>query len=136
MKQGLFTGKAAEAYVWTRFLEHGFVPYVPLLDVEGVDLIIRTREGEFFNLQVKSRGEPDPYGLQIKKLWREEGKLAFDYLVIVVPLEDERGYESWIVPAREVKHRVSNAGYITLKQDLLRQDWQQFHENWRLTTEA
>jgi len=114
MKQGLLSGKAAEAYVWTRFLEHGFVPYVPLLDVEGVDLIIRTRERKFFNLQVKSRGFPLPekssYGYQIKGLWWTEGEVAFDLLVIVLPKEDSQDHEAWIVPACKAKHRISNGG--------------------------
>ncbi|MCH8090414.1 MAG: hypothetical protein IH955_10435 [Chloroflexi bacterium] len=141
MTESLFIGKAAESYVWTRLLEHSYVPYVPLLDVKGVDLVVETPEGGFCKLQVKSRGFPLPekgsYGEEIKDLWWTEGEVAFDCLVIVLPKNDSQGHEAWVVPALEVKeHLSSKGGDLTLSRRLLLQEWKQFHENWRLTTEA
>ncbi|MEE9325459.1 MAG: hypothetical protein V3U90_07940 [Dehalococcoidia bacterium] len=129
-------GKVAEAYVWMRLLQHGPVPYVPLADIEGADLVVRTADKKLVKLQVKSRGFALPktggYGYQIKNLWRGENTLAFDYLVIVLPQNNPQEHEAWVVPKREVRRRLTPRGDLNLTLKLLRQEWKKYHEQWNL----
>ena len=130
-------GTAAEAYVWMRLLEHGMVPYLPMLDAEGADAVVRTAGGRHVRVQVKSRGRPLPdtgsYGEQVKGLWWEPRTLAFDYLVIVLPLDTVGGYEAWVVPAKVVRDKLGEGrGDITLSRRLLRGVWAAYHEKWSL----
>ena len=123
------TGKAAESYVWMRLLEHGMIPCIPMVDCEGFDALVRLTDGRYVRIQVKSRGESLPstgaYGEQVKSLWwdSDEKSLAFEDLVIVLPLQSTGGYEAWIVPADVMRSRLSNRGDLTPSGKLLREDW-------------
>ena len=127
-------GKAAEAYVWMRLLEHGIVPCLPVVDCQGFDALVKTSDGRCVSLQVKSRGEPLPegYGNQIKGLWwdKTEKSLAFDYLVIVLAVEGGEGHQAWIVPVDELRPCVSEGGDLTLSHRLLQVAWAPYRENW------
>ncbi len=133
------TGKAAEAYVWMRLLEHGMVPCIPMVDCDGFDALVRLIDGQCLRVQVKSRGEPLPstgaYGEQVKSLWWDEREksLAFEYLVIVLPLQSTGGYEAWIVPADVVRSRLSDRGDLTPSGKLLREEWAKYRESWNLS---
>ena len=132
------SGKAAEAYVWMRLLEHGTVPCIPLVDCEGFDALVRLTDGRCVRVQVKSRGESLPstgaYGEQVKSLWWDtvEKSLAFDYLVIVLPSLGKDSCEAWVVPADVVRSRLSDRGDLTPSGKLLREDWAQYRECWTL----
>ena len=132
------TGKAAEAYVWMRLLEHGMIPCIPMVDCEGFDALVRHTGGRYVRIQVKFRGESLPstgaYGEQVKSLWwdSDEKSLAFEYLVIVLPLQSTGGYEAWIVPADVMRSRLSDRGDLTPSGKLLREEWAQYRECWTL----
>ena len=129
-------GKAADHYASMRLLQNNMVPYIPVVDYAGVDLVVETSAGAFAKIQVKSRGFPLPergsYGEQIKDLWWSEGIVAFDYLIIVLPKEEPGTYESWVVPASTVKERLSKGGDLTLTVKLLREEWREYSEGWQL----
>ena len=129
-------GKPEEAYVWMRLLQHGMLPCLPLVDCRGFDALVRLTDARCVRLQVKSRGEPLPatggYGEQIKSLWWTEGVLGFDYLVIVLRLEGEDGYQAWVVPADVIQPRLKSRGDLTLSRKLLRVDWARYRECWNL----
>lgn len=131
------TGKAAEAYVWMRLLEHGMIPCIPLVDCEGFDALVKTPNGGCARVQVKSRGEPLPggYGNQIKALWWEKDKrsLAFDYLAIVARWEGKEGYVAWMVPTKEVENELTKSGDLTLGKHRLEVDWNKYRECWDLS---
>jgi len=131
-------GRAAEAYVWMRLLERGMIPCIPMVDCQGFDAIVRMADGQCVRVQVKSRGTPLPttgaYGEQIKSLWwdKTDESLAFDYLVISLPLEGAGGYEAWVIPVEVVRGKLSKGGDLTLSQKLLRGDWDIHRERWTL----
>jgi len=131
-------GKAAEAYVWMRLLEKGMIPCLPMVDCQGFDALVRMQDGRCVRMQVKSRGTPlpvaGPYGEQIKSLWwdRRDESLAFDFLVITLPLETGGGYEAWAIPVEAVRPRLGKGGDLTLSPKLLREDWGIYRECWRL----
>ena len=139
------TGKIAEAYAWMKLLEHGMMPYLPMVDVSGVDVLVETRNGQFAKLQIKSRGSSVPdkgqgsYGEQIKGLWWEQNKLAFDYLVIVLPKAESPhiDYETWIVPKTAVQRRLKPGGRgdLTMSVRLMREEWKEYHEKWDIISQ-
>ena len=137
-KNVAISGKSAEAYVWMRLLEHGMIPCIPMVDCQGFDALVKLSDGRYVRLQVKSRGESLPstgaYGEQVKSLWwhEDEKSLAFDYLVIVLPLQSTGGYEAWVVPADIVRSRLSDRGDLTPSGKLLREDWALYRECWTL----
>ena len=55
MKIGnLEKGKMAELAVFGELLKRGVIPYVPLVDIKGIDAIIRKDDGRLLEIQVKS----------------------------------------------------------------------------------
>jgi hypothetical protein len=114
-----------------RILAHDMVPYLPVSDSQGIDAIVRTEEGKTARLQIKSRGWPvsgEDFGEQIKSLPRDSS--PFDFLIIVLPLGSEGGYEAWVVPDQVLQKRMSPSGDLNLSRRLLREDWCKFHEAW------
>ena len=129
----LTRGKAAEAYVWMRILQRHMIPYLPVLDVQGIDAIVRTGEDKIARLQIKSRDWPvsgEDFGEQIKSL--PQGSSPFDFLVIVLPDDAKHGYEAWIVPTQDLQTRLSSRGDLTMSRRLMRETWSSFHEAWEL----
>ena len=130
----LASGKAPEAYVLMRILQNHMVPYLPVLDAQGIDAIVRTDEDRIAQLQIKSRGLPIPgegEGNQIKSLPR--GSSPFDFLIIVLPIdESQQELEAWVVPAIDLQACLSPRGDLTMSRRLLRETWDRFHENWEL----
>ena len=128
-------GKEAEAYVWLRLLQNDFTPYLPLIDVDGVDALVEKPGGGFQKLQIKSRGfdgsSPPEYGQQIKDLRRGDS-LPFDYLIIALPKENAKNtdLEAWTVPANVVTAKLSKGGDLTMSHRLMRKEWQEYYENW------
>ena len=49
------TGKRGEYRVIGKLMEKGFLVYVPVVDVEGVDCIIKNEKGRLIQLQIKTR---------------------------------------------------------------------------------
>lgn len=48
-------GKVAEYSLVSSFLSHDFEVYLPVVDIEGIDLIVKTPSGRYLELQVKAR---------------------------------------------------------------------------------
>lgn len=130
----LSTGKRAELYVFQKLLDHDIVPYIPLVDVEGVDLLVKTAAHGYVGIQIKSRGilvtHTDFNGTQIKNLRRGAAHLSFDYLVIVLRQGTSGGYEAWVVPANGVAPELSQGGDLNMSAHLLNFKWGGFKENW------
>ena len=47
-------GKIAELTIATRLLEQDFEPYLPIVDIKGIDLIVK-HKNHYYELQVKAR---------------------------------------------------------------------------------
>ena len=48
-------GKAVEYLIISELLKNNFDVYIPVVDIEGIDLIIKNKEGAYVEVQVKSR---------------------------------------------------------------------------------
>ena len=55
-------GKRMEYYVMGRMLKEGIDIYVPLIDDNGIDAVVRIKDGTFIELQIKARSEDVVFG--------------------------------------------------------------------------
>jgi hypothetical protein len=81
------TGKIGKIKVFVKLLEHGLVPYVPLLD-EGIDCLLQNG----IKIQIKTvKTQRDPMWFQVKNLVPEE-----NLYIICIDANDE----FWIFPSK------------------------------------
>ena len=94
MPERLTKGKRGELYVFGELLRRGVVPYVPMVDMEGIDAVIRSTTGHL-ELQVKSSATPkSPRWFQVERLRPRES-----YFLICVNLTVDPP-ETWIIPSQ------------------------------------
>ncbi|MSQ14606.1 MAG: hypothetical protein EXR50_01905 [Dehalococcoidia bacterium] len=87
----LLAGKKAELFVFSELLKRGVLPYIPLVDAEGIDAIIKTPDNEHLELQIKSvQTERDPRWFQVNKL-----EPNFRKFIICI----EPNFTAWIIPS-------------------------------------
>jgi len=55
-------GKLAEFLVFGELIKHGVDLYLPVIDVKGIDAILRRKDGTYIEIQVKSTQEEDQAG--------------------------------------------------------------------------
>ena len=55
------TGKKGEYQIITKLMSEGFMVYTPVLDIDGVDCIIKNEQGRLIELQIKTRTKGDSY---------------------------------------------------------------------------
>lgn len=90
-------GKKAELAVFGELLERGVIPYVPLVDTEGIDAIIRKKDGKLVEIQVKGTFSDDMKGSFNVPDMTPRPNL---FIVGVIPLSGNSNlYEYWIFPS-------------------------------------
>ena len=52
------TGRRGELHVFGELLKREIIPYAPIVDLEGIDCIIRKSDGSYVELQVKTLNTP------------------------------------------------------------------------------
>ncbi len=144
MKIGsLEKGKMAELAVFSQLLERGVVPYVPLVDIKGIDAIIRRDDGRLLEIQIKST-----YSKNMQGSFNVDDLVAKRNFFIVGVIGEgsvPEKYEYWVFPsnvffknAQLIPH--PDKGYTTYRLDLwsgkrkygayLKDSLQEFHNNW------
>lgn len=88
------TGKKGEYKVIGKFLEEGYPVYVPVLDIEGVDCIIRNDKGLLLEIQVKSTGKNNKKPCKIVFKWNKKARKNYIFVFYV-----ERENAFWIIPS-------------------------------------
>src|SRR5579863_6852168 len=89
------TGKRGELHVFGQLLERGIVPYVPLVDLEGIDCLVRKQDGTYIELQVKTLNTPStPMWWQVTKVPQ---RANYYYALVSIPL----GWDTWIMSASD-----------------------------------
>jgi hypothetical protein len=87
------TGKRGELHVFGELLKQGIIPYAPIVDLEGIDCIIRKSDGSYVELQVKTLNTPKtPMWWQVVNPLQQEN---YFYALVSVPL----GWATWILPS-------------------------------------
>ncbi len=108
------TGKIGEFHVFRELLRRGVNPYVPLVDIEGVDAVIKTKTGHYLELQVKTVAtEKSARWFQVQRLRARHG-----YYIVCVALTIDP-IEAWIIPANvfEQHATVDKGGLYDLNLD-------------------
>lgn len=84
-------GKQGELFVFGELLQRGIVPYVPLVDLEGIDAIIRLDGGCYREIQIKKlEKQKDVRWFQVRNL------RASEHLFILCV---ERDNTVWVLPS-------------------------------------
>lgn len=90
----LATGKIGELHVFSELLRRGVNPYVPLVDREGIDAVIRKRDGSYVELQVKSIATP-----QTPRWFNANIPRPRHQLFMVCVSLATHPVETWIIPS-------------------------------------
>lgn len=133
------TGKKAELKVIGRLLQEHFPVYAPVVDIEGVDCIIRNDKGSLLEIQVKSSGKDakEPYKIVFK--WDKNSRKNFIFIFYV---EKEDSY--WIIPSEYLTgkdgkqiHGPNKGGYCGMNLMLTNHNkwYKEFKDNWELLHE-
>jgi len=136
-------GKIGELAVFGELLKRGVIPYVPLVDIKGIDAIIRKDDGRLLEIQVKST-----YSKEMQGSFNVDDLVAkSDFFIIGVIGEGDmpEKYEYWVFPsevflknAQQIPH--PDKGYTTYRLDLwygkrkegayLKETLREFCNNW------
>ena len=98
-------GKAAELAVFGALLQRGALPYLPLVDAEGVDAVASVAGNRLVRIQIKAAGVSGgkyPQWFQVQKL-----EVARDLFVVCVEAPDGVVGDMWIFPS-VVFHEYAN----------------------------
>lgn len=88
------TGKKGEYKVIGRLLGKGYPIYTPLMDIEGIDCIIRNDKGLLLEIQVKSTGKNNKKPYKIVFKWDKKARKNYVFIFYV-----EREDSFWIIPS-------------------------------------
>ncbi|MDP2950324.1 MAG: hypothetical protein Q8P22_12405 [Chloroflexota bacterium] len=90
------TGKLGELLVCSELLRRGVVPYIPLEDLEGVDIVIRRSDGTCADLQIKTIGGDKPN--RWLQVWNLKPRPNSFIVGVMLPQDP---VEVWIIPSAE-----------------------------------
>ena len=99
-------GKRAEFFVFGELLKRGLVPYVPLVDVEGVDAIVRTSQGNLLDIQIKSAGIGE--GKYSKWFAVDRVEPVDNFFIICVEAPQGEPTNVWIFPSKVFHEYAAN----------------------------
>lgn len=93
-------GKLGELWVFGKILEMGINVYIPMVDEEGIDAIIRRKDGSLIEMQVKSTRAEEQAGYFNAKL--EPHKNLFIVCVDLSLLDraPSQSPEVWVFPSK------------------------------------
>ncbi len=92
-ESGMKKGKSVEYYIISELLKNDFDVYIPVVDSEGIDLIVKNKQGTYIEIQVKSRTIKNRQEQFILK----EFKPKKDFFICCHNIENN---EFWIIPSK------------------------------------
>ena len=95
------TGKIGELYVFSRLLHLGATVFTPVVDIKGIDAVVRKKDGTFLAVQVKT------HSTEYMASWFEVYDLdehdQETFVIVCVNMREYPPTEVWIVPAETFK---------------------------------
>lgn len=88
-------GRYAEYYAKMEFTSYGFEVYTSEVDDHGIDFIVKTKNGRFLEIQVKSVRESN-YVFMKKSKWNIESPEIF---LVLLLFEDGKLPDAYLIPA-------------------------------------
>lgn len=119
-------GKWAELRVIGELVREGFTAiYTPVIDVEGVDIIVKREDGSYSEIQVKSRSRMED-SFQVRGLKQKENL----FLVLHVLNTDD----FWIIPSADFIDLARKTGnsYVLSSSTENRKKMQKYRNDWDL----
>jgi len=134
------THKRAALWVFDQLLREGAIVYTPLLNVEGVDGVIRCEDGTYRDLLIRaSAGEHSPLWFQVNRLKPRDNLYVLCFAWAVTPAQ------VWIFPSADFARYAGQKGSSTdldLEADApegagkLKQTLSRYRNAWRLITDG
>ena len=128
-------GKLGELYVFMKLIEGGAMPFLPIVDIGGVDAVVRKKDGTYVEIQVKLTEKPDMLG------WFNVPDLVPRENFFIVGIEvREQGYGVWIFPSQVFADHTTKRRQLGLDSGIrkygqrLREKLAEYHEAWHLLT--
>jgi hypothetical protein len=132
-------GKIGELYVFSKLIENGVMPFVPLVDIRGVDAVVRKKDGTYIEIQIKSTWPPEQAGyINVPDLDIRKGLFIVGLIYANLPGLIKEMPESWIIPsevfeANTTERRLLSLGLGDTKNErLLRDKLAVYREAWHL----
>lgn len=99
-------GKLGEQLVIAELLKRGLDVYLPIVDIHGIDAIIRTDQGKYLDIQIKTRKKitRNLELIDVRKL-----KARKNLFIIAYFLRDRKQGTIWVFPSKVFKE---NAYYF------------------------
>ena len=126
-------GKLGELHVFSKLIERGAMPFLPMADIKGVDAAVRKKDGTYVEIQVKTTERPEQRG------WFNVPGLVPRENFFIVGIEvSEQGYEVWIFPSKVFADYTTERRQLGLDSGVkkygqrLRERLAEYRENWDL----
>ena len=132
-------GKLGELYVFSKLIERGAMPFLPIADIKGVDAVVRRKDGTYVEIQVKATWGNQAGYFNVRNLAERESLFIVGLIMGIEPPE------AWILPSKEfIKHATLREkgtvhllslglGETKLEQSR-RKQLAEYRENWALLT--
>jgi hypothetical protein len=134
------THKRAALWVFDQLLREGVIVYTPLLNIEGVDAVVRGEDGRFKDLVIRASGN------EHYPLWFSVNRVEpRDNLFVVCVAWQVTPVQCWIFPSGEFVRNAAQKGSaneLDLEADSpdgggkLKQTLSAYRNAWRLVTEG
>jgi len=135
-------GKLGELYVFSKLIEKGAMPFLPLADITGIDAVVLRKDGAYVKIQIKTTWTEYMAGYfnvpDLDKVNPPKDLFIVD-LIMGKELRGTQEPETWIVPSQEYA-RNSTKKYLgigtgaTPKERRLREKLAAYREAWHLLT--
>ena len=131
--------KRAGLWVFDQLLREGIIVYTPLLNIEGVDAVVRCEDGRFRDLVIRaSENEHFPNWFSVNRLTPR------DNLYVVCVSWQVTPVQCWIFPSQDFVRNAASKGSaneLDLEAEAddgvrLRQKLSMFRNAWRLITDG
>jgi hypothetical protein len=134
------THKRAALWVFDQLLREGVIVYTPLLNIEGVDAVVRCQDGHFRDLVIRaSENEHYPNWFAVSRLQPRDNLLVVCVSWQVTPVQ------CWIFPSEDFIRNAAKKGSaneLDLEADAaegggkLKQTLSIYRNAWRLITDG
>ena len=102
-------GKLGELYVFSKLIEKGAMPFLPIADVKGIDAVVLRKDGTYVDMQIKTSRSEWSAGW-----WDIWGLVPRDNLFIVGVMMTKEPPEVWIFPSKVYEQyatKITSKGY-------------------------
>lgn len=132
-------GKLGELYVFSKLIEKGAMPFLPIADIHGIDAVVRRKDGTYVDIQVKTTWPPEQLGyFNVPKLDKANPPKNL-FIVGLIMGNGQKEPETWIIPVQQYienstkKYLGIGTGYSE-KERQLRNKLAEYREAWHLLT--